>query len=91
MEIKSDPFTEETVTDYNFTFTGGEPLGITLKERDYVSATQDGWLNVAIHDAEGVPGRLAINLSRVLWMDIHKRVVRTPITKPPVPDIPNPS
>ncbi len=90
MEIISEPFTEETVTDYDFTFTGDEKLGITLKSQDYASLDpQTGWLNVRMTSPDG---RIAVNLPRVLWMSEHKRVVKTPINTTPVPsDPPNPS
>lgn len=80
MDIISEPaFTEETVIDWEFSFSGGEPLNITLRAGDtFDQAT--GMIKL-VAPREGI---IRVYEHLVTWCSSHIRVIRTPVTGPPI-------
>lgn len=83
MDLISEPFTEETVTDLDFTFTNDEKLGLTLRTADTYEIAK-GATHAFITMKEPA-GEIMINLQRALWWSERKRIVRHPIVAPPTP------
>ena len=76
MDIVSEPtYTEETVTDYEFAFCGGEPLLLTLKEGD-------SYINGLVTMANPA-GTIHILPQLMLWMSKRTRVVRRALAVKP--------
>ena len=76
--ISEQTYTEETVTDYEFAFSGGEPLLLTLKEGD-------SYINGLVTMANPA-GTIHILPQLMLWMSKRTRVIKRAKTLPPRPD-----
>ena len=79
MEIVSEPtYTEETVTDLDIVFAGGESLLLTLREGDTYVNNLDA-ITVTYKDPKG--GTSDIFKRNLLWVNERTRVERRPVTK----------
>lgn len=84
MDIISEPaFTEETVTDWEFNFVGGEPLNITLRTGDSFDRADTATGVLVLHLVEPRKGDIQVHYRNVTWISTHTRVIRTPIAGPP--------
>jgi hypothetical protein len=82
MDIKSEAtYTEETVTDLEFHFSGGEPEFFTLREGDtYVNNADAVTITLAHPDRNG--GTVDIFKRNLLWASERKRVVKRALPPP---------
>ncbi len=82
MELTSEPaVVEETVRDYEFAFSGGDPVQVTLREGDTITNNVDA---ITITYAP-LPGRVAGVLDlfkrNLLWVSERTRVIVKPAPK----------
>lgn len=85
MELKSDPFTEETVIDLDVIFVGGLRDSITLR-RDDTYKTFPGTVEVLIASTSE---EIIMERRNILSRRLHTRTIRRPIKGTPVPPVPS--
>lgn len=75
MDVISEPgFTEETVTDLGFMFSGCPPLELTLREGDTYDPIEGV---ITLHNP---PETIRLFTGHLCWGSQRTRVIRTPIT-----------
>lgn len=80
MEIKTQQFTEEEVTDVDILFMGttGE-LQMTLRSQDTMQLIPERETLIVERRSTTTPEDVTINMRNVLYVRERKRIIRTPI------------